>query len=100
MSNILVDLNMKKVLDKTLLVKHKLGNGKIALCLRLKDSLTQVIVREFSGEYQLRRFMYEAVFLRNSVKLKDSTLKDISSVLSSFSKFLDEKDKENVKKIV
>lgn len=100
MSKLLVDMKIKDNVKATELTKVKLGNGNIALCLRLIGTDTQVIIKEFRGDYQYRRFLYEAVLLRSALDPNWKDVSKISNILSSLTNFLREKEKLNREKIV
>lgn len=100
MSNILTDMKIKENIKDTELTKTRLQNGNIALCLRLLKTDCQVIIKEFRGDYQYRRFLYEAVLLRSSLSPNWKDINKIAVILSNLTNFLREKDKLNHEKIV
>ena len=100
MSNILTNMKIKDNINDTQLTKSKLQNGNIALCLRLVGTDTQVIIKEFRGNYQYRRFLYEAVLLRSALSPSWKDINKISFILSNLTKFLKEKQELNNEKII
>lgn len=100
MSKLLNDIEFKHIVDDLIVAKSKLQNGNIALCLNLKNNSQQVIMREFRGEWQFRKFMIEACMLRLIADPKFTELKKINATLKSFYKFLKEKERIQDDKIV
>lgn len=100
MSKILVDMKIKDNIRSTELTKTRLSNGNTALCLRLLGTDCQVIIKEFRGDYQYRRFLYEAVLLRSALSPNWKDVTKLSDILSALTNFLREKEKLNHEKIV
>lgn len=100
MSSILDNLNFKENLRKVELCKSVVNsNNNIALCLRSFDSDTQVIIKEFRGDYQYRKFLFEAVLLRSLINPKAKQLDTVLRVLIGFVNFIKEKERLNNEKI-
>lgn len=99
MSKFLDDYQFKNLSANLELARWKLGNGNIAIGLSLKDTSYRVILKEFRGDWAYRKFIIEAVMLRNAASPSFKELKKINQILTSFYKFLKEK-KENAEDII
>lgn len=99
MSKLIDDYQFKNLLSNLELTRWKLGNGNIAIGLSLKDTMQRVILKEFRGDWAYRKFIIEAVMLRNSASPRFKELKEINQILTSFYKFLREKE-QNAKDII
>ena len=98
--SIIRDLNMKNNLRKVELCKSKVNfTNRIALCLRLQNTDTQVIIKEFNGSYSYRKWLFEAVLLRSLISPKAKELDKVNNILNGFVDFLEEKEKINNEKI-
>lgn len=98
--SILTDMEMRTILNNTKITRTKLGNGKIALAFYLNDQNTNMIIKEFTGEYQLRKFIYEAIVLRCSVNPNKAEGRKIVHSLKAMFKFLLDKKDLNDEKII
>lgn len=99
MSKFLEDYQFKNLLANLELTRWKLGNGNIAIGLSLKDTHNRVILKEFRGDWAYRKFIIEAVMLRNAASPGFKELKNINQILTSFYKFLKDKE-QNAKDII
>lgn len=99
MSKLIDKLNFRNYFREMRLVIRKFENGRIAICVERRATGSSIIMKEFKGEDEYYKWLMQACLMRSVLKGDIGMYKQVNACLSSFLKFLEQKDEVNDEKI-